>query len=112
MYKQILEKGEKTIVHSIAGNKYDLYENEALRENEAKEFTDKIGAIFELNSAANNTGITELFKDVWSKYLEPNFQQIIKNVEDDKINEGKGTNVVLDNQEEKNKEKAKKKGFF
>ena len=110
-YKQLLENGEKNIVLGVAGNKCDLYENEVVTENEAKEFADKIGAIFELTSAANNTGITELFQDVGSKYLDPNFQQKIKDVEDEKANEGKGSNVVLDSQEEKKKEKTKKKGF-
>ena len=108
-YKQLLENGEKNIVLGVAGNKCDLYENEVVTENEAKEFADKIGAIFELTSAANNTGITELFQDVGSKYLDPNFQQKIKDNEDEKANEGKGSNVVLDSKEEKKKEKTKKK---
>ena len=109
-YQQLKENGEKNIVLGVAGNKCDLYENEVVSENEAREFADKIGAIFELTSAANNTGITELFQDVGSKYLDPNFQQKIKDFEDEKTND-KGSNVVLDKQEEKKKEKSKKKGF-
>ena len=110
-HKQLLENGEKNVVLGVAGNKCDLYENEAVSENEAREFADKIGAIFELTSAANNTGITELFQDVGSKYLDPNFQQKIKDVEEEKVTEGKGSNVVLNPEEEQKKEKTKKKGF-
>ena len=110
-HKQLLENGEKNVVLGVAGNKCDLYENEAVSENEAREFADKIGAIFELTSAANNTGITELFQDVGSKYLDPNFQQKIKDVEEEKVTEGKGSNVILNPEEEQKKEKTKKKGF-
>ncbi len=110
-YQQTLENGEKNLVLGVCGNKCDLYENETVTENEAKEFADKIGAIFELTSAANNTGITELFQDVGYKYLDPNFQQTIKQVEEEKIQEGKGDKIVLDPNEEKKKGKTKKKGF-
>ena len=102
-HKQLLENGEKNVVLGVAGNKCDLYENEAVSENEAREFADKIGAIFELTSAANNTGITELFQDVGSKYLDPNFQQKIKDVEEEKVTEGKGSNVILNPEEEQKK---------
>ena len=50
-YGQVQENGSKNIVLGIAGNKCDLYENEAVPEQEAREFADKIGAIFELTSA-------------------------------------------------------------
>lgn len=96
------------MVLGVAGNKCDLYENEKVSENEAREFAEQIGAIFELTSAANNTGITELFQDVGNKYLDPNYQQIIKEVDDEKQQEGKGGNIVLDSKEEKKKEKPKK----
>ena len=107
-YNQLKENGDSNLVLGVAGNKCDLYENEKVSENEAREFAEQIGAVFELTSAANNTGITELFQDVGNKYLDPNYQQIIKEVDDEKQQEGKGGNIVLDSKEEKKKEKPKK----
>lgn len=97
-YNQLQQNGDKNIVLGIAGNKCDLYEQEAVPENEAREFADKIGAIFELTSAQNNTGINELFLDVGNKFLDPSFQQKLKDehVEDGTDNDGKG-NIKLNN---------------
>ena len=111
-YGQVQENGSKNIVLGIAGNKCDLYENEAVPEQEAREFADKIGAIFELTSAQNNTGINELFQNVGNKYLDPNFQQKLKIDENEKGEEGKAEKVVLNANEAKNGEKKKKKGGF
>ena len=111
-YGQIQENASKNIVLGIAGNKCDLYENENVPEAEAREFADKIGAIFELTSAQNNTGINELFQNVGNKYLDPNFQQKLKIDEKEKGDEGKGEKVVLNANEAKNNGKKKKKGGF
>ena len=110
-YNQLLENCNKDVVLGVVGNKCDLFEEEKVSEADAREFSDKIGAIFELTSAQNNTGITEIFQEVGNKYLDPNFQQKIKQVEKEKSEEGKGQNIVLENNENKTKEKAKKKGF-
>jgi small GTP-binding protein len=110
-YNQLLENCNKDVVLGVVGNKCDLFEEEKVSEADAREFSDKIGAIFELTSAQNNTGITEIFQEVGNKYLDPNFQQKIKQVEKEKNEEGKGQNIVLENNENKTKEKAKKKGF-
>ena len=110
-YNQLLENCDKNVVLGVVGNKCDLFEEEKVTEADAREFADKIGAIFELTSAQNNTGITEIFQEVGNKYLDPNFQQKIKQVEKEKNEEGKGQNIVLENNENKTKEKAKKKGF-
>ncbi len=107
-YGQLKENGDKNIVIGIAGNKCDLYEKEKVAESEAKEFADKIGAIFELTSAANNTGIDELFQDVGNKYLDPSFQQMKKEEEEENAQDGKGANVVLDNSDDQSKKKKKK----
>ena len=110
-YNQLLENCDKNVVLGVVGNKCDLFEEEKVTEADAREFADKIGAIFELTSAQNNTGITEIFQEVGNKYLDPNFQQKIKQVEKEKNEEGKGQNIVLENNENKTKEKVKKKGF-
>ena len=110
-YGQVQENGSKNIVLGIAGNKCDLYEEEAVPESEAREFAQKIGAIFELTSAQNNTGINELFQNVGNKYLDPNFQQKLQIDEKENGEEGKAEKVVLNANEVKNNDKKKKKGF-
>ena len=109
-YEQVKENGPKNIVIGIAGNKCDLYEKEEVNENEAREFAASIGAIFALTSAQNNSGISELFRDVGNKYLDPNFQQQMQIENEEKNPEGKNTNIVLD-QKEENKPEKKKKSF-
>jgi Ras-related protein Rab-22 len=109
-YEQVKENGPKNIVIGIAGNKCDLYEKEEVNENEAREFAASIGAIFALTSAQNNSGISELFRDVGNKYLDPNFQQQMQIENEEKNPEGKNNNIVLDKKEE-NKPEKKKKSF-
>ena len=110
-YKQLQENCDKSIVIGVAGNKSDLFVDEKVSESEARDFADKIGAIFELTSAQNNTGIIDLFLDVGNKYLDPNFQQKYKIIEKEKEEKGKDKSIVLNNKENKTKEKKKKKGF-
>ena len=110
-YNQLLENCDKNIVLGVAGNKCDLFEEEKVTEADAREFADKIGAIFELTSAQNNTGINDIFREIGNKYLNPNFQQKIKKVEKEKNEDGKTKNIVLENNENKTHEKAKKKKF-
>ena len=106
-YNQLQENCAKNIVLGVAGNKCDLFENEEVQENEAREFAEKIGAIFELTSAQNNTGINDLFEKVGNKYLDPNFQDKKKQIDEEKEKEGK-QNIVLENQEGEKTEKKKK----
>ena len=108
-YKEVKEHGPENIVLGIAGNKCDLYEQEEVNENEARDFEKKIGAIFALTSAQNNSGINELFRDVGNKYLDPNFQQKLEEEKEEKNQEGQ-TNIVLDKKEAE-KPAKKKKGF-
>ena len=71
---QVKENAPKKIVLAIAGNKSDLYENEAVKEADGREFAKSIGAIFRLTSCKNKEGVEELFSDVGCKYLDPNFE--------------------------------------
>lgn len=73
-YSQLKENSGSNVVLGVAGNKCDLYESEEVKESEARQFAEEIGAIFELTSAQNNTGINELFFEVGNKYLDPNFK--------------------------------------
>ena len=108
-YKQLQENCDKSIVIGVAGNKSDLFVDEKVSESEARDFADKIGAIFELTSAQNNTGIIELFLDVGNKYLDPNFQQKYKIIEKEKEEKGQDKSIVLNNKENKTKEQKKEK---
>ena len=108
-YEQVKENGEKTFVLGIVGNKSDLYEQEEVPENDAREFAQSIGAIFALTSAKMNTGVDALFEDAGNKYLDPSFQQKIMQ-EQEANKEEKGQKITL-NQEEVKKEKKKKGGF-
>ena len=71
-YDQIKEFGDKGVILGIVGNKCDMYDDEAVPEQEAREYAKSIGAIFQLTSAQNNSGINELFKNIGAKYLDPN----------------------------------------
>ena len=72
-YKQLKDYGESDVIIGIAGNKSDLYDEEVVSEQEARDFAKSIGAVFSLTSAQNNSGIKELFKNLAMKYLDPNF---------------------------------------
>ena len=107
-YTEIQEHGEKDIVLGIAGNKSDLYDNEAVPEKEAREFAKSINAIYALTSAQNNSGVNKLFEDIGHKYLDPNFQEKVNVARRDitpSISIDKKDVIV------NNEEKKKKKGF-
>ena len=72
-YQQIKDCAPKNIVIGLAGNKSDLYDNEQVTEDEARDFAREIGAVFKLTSASTNTGIDDLFRAVGCKVLDPDF---------------------------------------
>ena len=115
-YSQLKENSEPDIVIGVAGNKSDLYENEEVKEDEAREWAKEIGAVFELTSAQNNTGINDLFLNVGYKYLDPSFKPEIEigNKEDkenkDETKEDK--KIVLDKKDLKKEKGGKKKRTF
>jgi small GTP-binding protein len=68
-YKQIKEHGDEDVILGIAGNKSDLYDEEAVSEQEARDFAKSIGAVFSLTSAQNNSGIEDFFRNLARRYL-------------------------------------------
>ena len=68
-YKQIKEHGDEDVILGIAGNKCDLYDEEAVSEQEARDFAKSIGAVFSLTSAQNNSGIEDFFRNLARRYL-------------------------------------------
>ena len=97
-YNQIKESAPKDIVIGVAANKCDLYDNEAVSEDEARKFADEIGAVFRLTSANTNTGIEELFKNIGCRILDPNYIE-------DSENSGKSGNIKLGDNNDKPKKK-------
>ena len=82
-----------------------MYEKEEVNENEAKEFAEKIGAFFEITSAKNNTGITDLFMNAANRFVDPNYKGNSGEGKD-QGEQGDG-NIKLDDKQNK---KEKKRG--
>ena len=83
-YKELLENAPDDVIIGIAANKADLYIQEQVPETEAREFAQKIGAIFRNTSAMTAGGIEELFIGIGKKLLDPNYR-------DDAIASDEGT---------------------
>ena len=69
----IKENGPKQMIMYIVGNKSDLYEREAIREEEAREYAKSQNIPLWFTSAKDSTGINELFEEIGLKYLSPEF---------------------------------------
>jgi small GTP-binding protein len=108
-YTQLKENSGSNVVLGVAGNKCDLYESEDVKESEARQFAEEIGAIFELTSAQNNTGINELFFEVGNKYLDPNFKP--SKDEDNPDNKDDKKKIVLKKDDVKKDDKKPKRSF-
>lgn len=54
---------------ALVGNKYDLFENEIVDENEAKKFAESNGLRFYLISAKEHAVVTKLFYDLGKHLL-------------------------------------------
>ena len=94
--QQLKDSGVQNIVLAIAGNKCDIFNEEEVSENEAREYAESIGAVFQLTSCKENIGIDELFKESGKRFLEAN-KLIAKEKKQKKENENlkiEGKNVV------------------
>ena len=105
-YKKLKEFAERDIVIGIAGNKSDLYLNEAVPEKEARNYAKSIGAAFGLTSAMNNSGIEDLINTMGIKFLDPNY--VINESEETKSEE-KSEQKTEEKEEEKKEKKEDKK---
>ena len=94
--QQLKDSGVQNIVLAIAGNKCDIFNEEEVSENEAREYAESIGAVFQLTSCKENIGIDELFKESGKRFLEVN-KLIAKEKKQKKENENlkiEGKNVA------------------
>ena len=72
-YQEVKNNNTSNIIFGVIGNKYDLYLKSQIEENEAIEWADSIGGIFQLTSAKSNIGIDLLFYNIAKKYFDTNF---------------------------------------
>ena len=84
-YPDLQIYGENCVVTAVVGNKADLFENDDLsNEEEARDFANDIGAIFELGSAKNGTNIDKLFDNLLDRFLKDDIQEQVKEIEKNK----------------------------
>ena len=66
--KQVKELSSKNIILVLVSNKSDLYEEEQVNEEEARNYAKEINAFFALTSAKDTSGINNLFLDIAKIY--------------------------------------------
>jgi len=88
-YQEVKSNSLSNVIFGVVGNKNDLYNIAQIKENEAIEWADSIGAIFQLTSAKSNSGIDLLFTNLVKKYLYPDFNYKKDDEEAKKIYEQK-----------------------
>ena len=94
-YNELKENTESNIIFNVVGNKQDLYEQEQVKEEDAKEFAKSINAGFYLTSAKRNISISDLFINSGKKYIDPNYNFVINNNNDDNNEERKARSNSL-----------------
>ena len=83
-YPNVLQMGEKYTVLAVVGNKSDLFEDEEVKEEEARKYTESIGATFMQVSAKNGDNIELLFDTLVRKYLGPEFMANLEKMKKEK----------------------------
>ena len=104
-YNYITNSLGKNIIIGIAGNKCDLYEEEEVKTEEGKEFSESINAIFKETTAKNNEAISQLIELLTKKYIET-FSSI-KGNNDVNVNNNNVKSVQLNKETIKNSKKKK-----
>ena len=70
---QVKSNCQPNCIFAIVGNKNDLYAENEVSEDEAKELANSLGAIFSFTSAKNNIGIDTLFENIGKKCINPDY---------------------------------------
>ena len=94
-YEYVISVLGKNIIIGIAANKSDLYQNEEVNINDAKNFAFEINAIYKETSAKYFESINSLINDMIFKFIE-------KSENDNKLNENNISVVSEDNEKKKN----------
>ena len=103
-YNDLKTFGEKNNILAVVGSKSDCYENEVVKEEEAREYANSIGAVFMLTSAKNGDNIDLLFDTLVRKYLGPEFTKKVQEMKKDK---GEVIKVTKSNGNEKDRKKKR-----
>ena len=64
---------------AICANKSDLFSKQQVSDDEGKEYSESVGALFQITSAQLGVGINELFLNIGKKLLNVNIQQTNQN---------------------------------
>lgn len=83
-YDDLKKNGEKYTVIGIVGNKSDLYIQEQVKEEEARQYAETIGALFMQVSAKTGDNINLLFENLVRKYLGQEFSEKVREMKKDK----------------------------
>ena len=83
-YKDLKEYGEKYKILAVVGSKSDCYENEDVKEEEAREYAKSINATYMLTSAKNGDNIELLFDTLVGQYLGEDFTQKVQEMKKEK----------------------------
>ena len=105
--EEIKENGPRDAIIIIAGNKSDLYEHEAVDEEEVRKYCKNIDAIYQLTSAQTGEGVNELFNKIGKELLIPrNLEQFKKFNEKKKdIDNSKNAVYAINNTNNNNRRK-------
>ena len=73
-YNELKDNTGENIIFNVVGNKIDLFEQENVNEDEAKNFAKSINAGFYLTSAKNNIDINKLFFTSGKQFIDPEYK--------------------------------------
>ena len=73
-YPEVKSSTFSDVILAVVGNKHDLYNNSQVSDEEARNWADSIGAIFQYTSAKSNSGIDLLFENLAKKFFDPEFE--------------------------------------
>jgi GTPase SAR1 family protein len=106
-YKDITQTISKDISYIVVGNKNDLYIQESVPINEAREYAEQINAKYKATSAKTGTGINDMFEEL-AKTLTAQKNKLAMNESKNKVIEtSKLEPTVMVSNKKLNEEKMK-----
>ena len=106
-YKDITQIISKDISYIVVGNKNDLYIQESVPINEAREYAEQINAKYKATSAKTGTGINDMFEEL-AKTLTAQKNKLAMNESKNKVIEtSKLEPTVMVSNKKLNEEKMK-----
>ncbi len=110
-FQEVKDNAPEDVIVFIVGNKSDIYEKEAVNEEEARQYAKDINALYKLVSAENGDGINEIFKMIGERMLTQEFLEKIKNEKNNNDNNttNNNKNTIKNISIEDNKGQKKKK---